>query len=127
VPVILIANQASDYRGDFAAFQAAIKAQPIEYQEGSLSFASIRFYGPARPSQVGGQTVNRAPARGYDSPFIRSQWNSGLIHIRKGDETLILDFREPNNPVKTLGAPVTPAFPPGLGIIEPVILRKNSH
>jgi hypothetical protein len=126
-PVIVITNQSSDYQDDFKAFRAAVKAQPIRYQSGALSFATITFYGPDRPGQVNGQTVNLAPARGYDSPFIRSEWNSGLIYIRKGADTLVLDFRDPNNPRKTAGGPVTAAFPPGVGADQAIILGKSSR
>jgi hypothetical protein len=126
-PVILIANEATDYHRDFEAFKAAVKAQPIRYGDGVLHFATITFYGPSRPGQVGGQTVNLAPSRGYDSPFIRSDWNSGLIYIRKGNDTEVLDFRDPNNPLKTVGAPVTSAFPPGVGTAQPIILGKAAR
>jgi len=120
-PVILIANQAADYKNDFAAFKAAMKKQPIRYENGVLNFASITFHGPAKPPLIDGKPVNLAPSRGYDSPFIRSDWNSGLIYIRKGDDTAILDFRDPKKPVKTVGAPVTAAFPPGVGTDKPII------
>ena len=62
-----------------------------------------------------------APALGYDSPFIRSEWGSGLIRIRKGEDTVVLDFRDPRNPAKTVGAAVTDAFPPGVGNAEPIV------
>jgi hypothetical protein len=123
-PVILIVNDADDYDNDFGAFQAAVKSQPIRHEKGVLNFASITFYGLSQPPKVNDQTVNLAPSRGYDSPFIRSDWNSGLIHIRKGDDTLILDFRDPQKPVKSVGAPITAAFPPGVGTTEPVIFSK---
>src|SRR5204863_7913207 len=99
--------------------QAAVKSQPITYEKGVLSFASLTFYGPARTATINGQTVNLAPRRGYDSPFIRSDWNSGLIHIRKGSDTLILDFRDPQKPVKAMSVPITAAFPPGIGPQQP--------
>jgi hypothetical protein len=126
-PVIVVANQASDYRDDFAAFKTAVKTQPIDCKDGVLSFAAITFSGPSRPGQIDGQTVNLAPSRGYDSPFIRSAWNCGLIYIRKGDDTLVLDFRDPQNPIKTLGAPVTSDFPPGVGAAQPVIFGKAAR
>jgi hypothetical protein len=126
-PVILIANQAADYNHDFEAFKAAVKAQPARYADGVLRFAAITFYGPTRPSQVGGQTVDLAPSRGYDSPFIRSDWNSGLIYIRKGNDTEILDFRDPDNPLKLVDVPVTSAFPPGIGAARPVIFSKSAR
>lgn len=126
-PVILIVNQASDYQHDFSAFQTAAKAQPIDYRDGVLRFATITFYGPARRPEVNGQPVNLAPSRGYDSPFIRSDWGSGRIHIRKGDDTLLLDFSNPQDPVKIVGAAVTAAFPPGSGIARPVLLGKANR
>ncbi len=124
-PVITIANDASDYGNDFAAFKAAVKAQPVAWTGGVLRFATIEFHGPARPGLIAGQPVNLAASRGYDSPFIRSDWGSGLIHLRKGNETAILDFRDPANPVRTVGAPVTAAFPPGVGTTRPIVFGKN--
>ena len=126
-PVILIANQASDYNGDFTAFKTAVMAEPVQYMDGVLRFAAITFFGPAQPPQIQGKPVNLAPPRGYDSPFIRSDWNSGLIYIRKANDTVILDFRDPQNPVKAIGAPVTSAFPPGKGTAQPVILGRTAR
>ncbi len=126
-PVILIANQASDYQGNFDAFKTAVKARPIHYADGVLRFETITFYGPAKPPEISGKPVNLAPSRGYDSPFVRSDWGSGLIHICKGSETVILDFRDPQNPRKTLGAPATAEFPPGVGNVPPVILSKAAR
>ncbi len=123
-PVILIVNRAADYGNDLTVFKAAVKAQPIHYADDVLRFATMTFYGPARPAEVAGQKVNLAPARGYDSPFIRSAWGSGLIYIRKGNDTEILDFRDPANPVKMVGAPVSAEFPPGVGDASPIVLDK---
>jgi hypothetical protein len=123
-PVILIANQAADYQGSFDAFKSAVKSRPVDYADGVLRFETITFQGPAKPPQVSGKPVNLAPARGYDSPFIRSEWGSGLIYIRKGSETLTLDFRDPQNPRKTIGVPATPEFPPGIGNVPPVVFGK---
>jgi hypothetical protein len=121
-PVVMVVNDAADYGVDFAAFKAAVKAEPIRAADGGVSFATVTFHGPDRPATVDGRPINLAPTRGYDSPFIRSDWNSGLIYIRKGDETVVLDFRDPNNPRKTVGVPVTAALPPGVGGDRPLIL-----
>ncbi len=126
-PVILITNQATDYHDDFAAFKAAVTSQPIRYADGVLHFATMTFYGPSRSGEIDGSRVNLAPARGYDSPFIRSAWNSGLIYIRKGNETEILDFRDPVNPVKTVGVSVTPEFPAGVGEARPIVFEKAAR
>ncbi|MFN0080827.1 MAG: hypothetical protein ACKVY0_30535 [Prosthecobacter sp.] len=126
-PVILIANQASDYDHNFNTFKAAIKAQPIDNTDGVLKFATLSFHGTAKPGEINGTPTNLSPSRGYDSPFIRSAWGSGLIHIRKGDETVILDFRDPQHPKKTIGAPVTDEFPPGVGNTRPIVFDQTSR
>jgi hypothetical protein len=120
-PVILIANDASDYGGSFDAFKSAIKARPVQYADGAVKFETLTFYGPAMNGLINGEPVNLTPARGYDSPFIRSEWGSGLIHIRKGDDTLVLDFRDPKNPTKTLKPADLSAFPPGAGATPPIV------
>lgn len=124
-PVVVIANEAADYQNDFAAFKSGVKSQPVDYKDGVLRFATIAFHGPHRPGQINGQPVNLAPSRGFDSPFIRSEWNSGLIYIRKGNDSLTLDFRDPQNPVKTIGAPLSSEFPPGVGSVAPIIFSAN--
>lgn len=123
-PVILVVNDAQDYGNDFAAFQSAVQAQPIDYAEGVLRFATITFHGPPRPGEINGRPINLALPRGYDSAFVHSDWNSGLIHIRHNNETLTLDFRDPNNPTITIGAPITDAFPPGHGSKQSIIFGK---
>jgi hypothetical protein len=120
-PVILIVNRAVDYGGDFDAFQRSVQAQEIHFEQGVLRFATITFHGPARLPEINRRTIDLAPPRGYDSPFIRSQWNSGLIYLRKGDTADILDFRDPDRPRKIVGAPITPDFPPGVGQDAPII------
>lgn len=37
----------------------------------------------------------------YDSPYIRSEYQSGIIRICKGPRMLVLDFRSSSNPVRT--------------------------
>lgn len=122
-PVIVVVNEASDYNNDFEAFKKAIKAQPISCANGTLKFATLTFFGTKKLPEINGQTVNLAPARLFDSPFIRSDWNSGVIFVRKGDNTLKLDFGDPKNPVQTEGLSETNDFPPGKGNSEPIVFR----
>jgi hypothetical protein len=120
-PVILVASQAADYGHDFAAFRAAMTSQPVRDHDGAVQFATLTFFGPAKAAEIDGKPIDLAPALGYDSPFIRSKWGSGLIYIRKGDDTVTLDFRNPQRPTKTIGGPVTDAFPSGTGTTEPIL------
>lgn len=126
-PVILVVNQASDYGGSFDAFKAAIKAEPIGNHNGTVKFATLTFHGLTKPGEIDGKPVNLTPSRGYDSAFVRSEWGSGLIHIRKGDETVVLDFRDPKNPKKTIGAPASDSFPPGVGTKAPIVLGQTTR
>ncbi len=91
-PVIVVVNDAADYGGNFDAFKSAIKAQPVSYDDGTLKFATVTFFGTKQLPEIGGKTVNLAPPRLFDSPFIRSDWNSGLIYIRKGQRDLETGF-----------------------------------
>jgi hypothetical protein len=46
-------------------------------------------------SMVGGQRVDYAPEMLFDSPYLKSEYNSGIIELRKGDQELRLDFNRP--------------------------------
>lgn len=126
-PVIVVVNEAGDYNNDFEIFKKAVKAQPISYEDGTLKFATITFFGTRQLPEINGETVDMAPARLFDSPFIRSDWNSGVIFIRKGDETLKLDFSDPKNPVQTVSAEDLSGFPSGLGSAAPIVFRAPAE
>lgn len=120
-PVITVVNDAADYNNSFESFKSALKAQPVNWADGVLKFATITHEGPLKPGKVNGETVELRPARLNDSPFIRSDWDSGIIYIRKGEETLKLDFSDPNDPVRTVGAPITGDYPSGVGSAMPIV------
>lgn len=122
-PVLVVVNEASDYNNDFDAFKSAIKAQPISYDDGTLKFATLTFSGTKQLPQIDGETANLSPSRLFDSPFIRSEWNSGVIRIRKGDEVVKLDFSDPKNPVQTTAKEDLSSFPPGRGDTKPIVFR----
>lgn len=98
-PVIIEAVRKSDY-SDFAAFQAAAMARPptlkqtvLTYQ--SLSGAQLTFYADQSSlPEINSRTVDLAPKKVYDSPFVQSEWDSGLVTIQCGDETSILNFND---------------------------------
>lgn len=124
-PTIIVANQAADYGGDFARFKAAVKAQPIRQESGALSFATLVFDGGQKIGSRDGKQVDIAPRRVYDSPFMRSDFASGVVYIRKGDDTAKLDLSNPDNPVKTIGAPATADFPDGVGLTKPIVFAPR--
>lgn len=123
-PILIVANDAADYGHDFATFKRALIAEPIGWKDGTLSFASITHEGAFKPGRVHGKTVELKPSRVNDSPFIRSETDSGIVYLRKGEETLTLDFSDPQNPVRTVGVPITPEFPFGIGSTPPIVFGK---
>ena len=46
----------------------------------------------SKSPEINGSTVNYAPAKVYDGPFLQSDWNSGVVKISKGTRALVLNF-----------------------------------
>ena len=98
-PVIIEAARKSDY-ADFTSFQASAMARPIVLKNSLLTYQSLggdtlTFYtDQSRLPTINGTTVGLAPEQVYDSPFVQSKWDSGLVTIQCGDEKSILDFNE---------------------------------
>jgi hypothetical protein len=97
-PVILEVAQKRDYP-DFATFQKTILANPLSWQNKKLDYRSVfyktqltLFADYAKPPQVNGASVNYNPRKAYDSPFIQSDFGTGIVTIRKGNRELVLDF-----------------------------------
>lgn len=53
--------------------------------------------------------MNYAPAKVYESPFVESVWDSGIVTIHKGDRSLRLDFNGPAPAIPTVGSRWIPA------------------
>ena len=45
---------------------------------------------------VNGHPVDYAPTMAFDSPFVRSEWNSGRVIVQKGARRLIVDVNTPS-------------------------------
>ena len=89
---------------DFADFQAQVIALPLTFDGQTLSYQGLggdqfTFHADrAGLPEVNGTPVNLAPTQVFDSPFIQSEYNSGVIEIQKNGRHLELDFnnREPS-------------------------------
>ncbi len=124
-PIIIVANDASDYHNDFAAFKTAVQAQPIVHQNGVVKFSTITHEGLAKPGTISGKPVVLQPSLAFDSSFIRSKRGSGVVYIRKGDQTEILDFSDSKNPKKTVGVKPDDRFPAGVGHDTPIVFAAK--
>jgi len=96
-PVIIEVARKADFPGP-DAFRKAILGLPLIFDGTTLEYTGLsgdRFLfdaGQSRPPQINGQPVNYAPARVYDSPFVQSDWDRGMVTIQKGRRKLALDF-----------------------------------
>ena len=101
-PIILQVAQKSEYP-TLRSFVSAVTSRKIEIQNEALAFESIygdRFAFPLNFSGVpaiNGAPVNYAPPRALDGPFVQSAWTSGVVHLRKGTRTAVLDFHSPKS------------------------------
>jgi hypothetical protein len=90
------AGSSSDY-DSFEQFRMEIMNNKIEFDSinMSLSYHSYR-YGEITLSTDGIRHINGEPAdleyKTYDSPYMQSEWDSGVIIVRKDHSNLKLDF-----------------------------------
>jgi hypothetical protein len=98
-PVIIEAGCKSDFI-DFEAFRSVAQARSISFKKSVLTYESLggdqlTFYADqSRLPEINGAAVDLAPEKVYDSPFVQSKWNSGLVTIRYGENQHILDFND---------------------------------
>jgi hypothetical protein len=99
-PVILEVAEKKDF-GDLAAFEKAVAALPLSFERGRLTYRGLsgdefvfRADFGGLP-EINGKPVDYAPAMVFESPFVRSDWNSGVVTLAKGERKLVLDFNKP--------------------------------
>jgi len=98
-PVIIEAARKSDY-ADYFAFQKAAMAKPLSLERSILSYKTLAgdeltFYtDQSRLPKINYITVDLAPDLVFDSPFVRSKWNSGIVTIKYGQDQKTLNFNE---------------------------------
>ena len=97
-PVIIEVARKTDC-ASFADFQRATLANPLRWEKVRLDYTSqwsqttlTLFADYSRPPLVNGQSVNYASPRVYDSPFLQSDFGSGIVSVQKGTRKLVLDF-----------------------------------
>jgi hypothetical protein len=96
-PVIIEAARKSDY-ADYSAFQKTAMAQPLSLERSILSYKALAgdeltFYtDQSRLPKINDTAVDLAPDLVFDSPFVRSEWNSGIVTIKYGQDQKTLNF-----------------------------------
>ena len=101
-PVILEVMAKSD-AGSFDAFKTMVKACSIRMKGPVVEYKTIygeqlTFDTSARDvPTINGHTVNYAPEKVFESPFLNADWNSGIVTISKGNRKKVLNFESENS------------------------------
>jgi hypothetical protein len=98
-PVVVEVMAKTDI-GSFDAFKAKVKACEMKMEGDVLHLETV--YGDTMTFDSGykavptinGKPVNYAPDKIFDSPFLVSGYNSGVVTIRKGERSKVLDFNQ---------------------------------
>ena len=96
-PIILEVAQKSEYKS-FKEFRKRVISQPIIFKHDVLYYTGIygdifTFYTDySHVPKINGVSVNYAPAKAFDSPFLQSDWNSCIIYIQKDARKMALNF-----------------------------------
>jgi len=96
--IVCQAGTAEEF-GTFQSFQEQLAAAAIRFdpQAVSLEYRSAR-HGRIGVDADGGRFLDGRPADldypTWDSPYMRSPWDSGLVELAKDTRRLVLDFRE---------------------------------
>ncbi len=104
-PVVFQLGIASDFGGDFAAFQARVQATGLSWPAADelryqpLSGQELTWWTDARPPQIGGVAVSLNAGAAFDSPFL--SWADGALSGTitstpgYGSREHLLDFNVP--------------------------------
>ena len=100
-PVILEVAQKSAF-SDAAAFRSAVLALPVSGDSNStltytgLSGDEFVFYtDQSNLPKVNGKTVDLAPDKVYDSPYIQGDFGAGTVTVQYGESEMMLDVSGP--------------------------------
>lgn len=96
-PVILEIMSKTDAKS-FDEFKAKVKAGRPQFDGAVLRYRTI--HGDEltldtsfkRTPTINGKPVNYAPDKVFESPFLNSDYNSGIVTISKGDRRKVLEF-----------------------------------
>lgn len=82
------------------AFSKAVLALPVKTEGTTLTHTGLSgdrftfFTDQTELPRVNDEPVNLAPTRVYDSPFVQSDWKSGVVTVQKGARKIVLNFNE---------------------------------
>ncbi|MEO0550811.1 MAG: hypothetical protein AAFZ91_12905 [Pseudomonadota bacterium] len=95
-PMIIEAAERGDYES-FDAFRQAVRSAHISYQDGayqyhSLSGQTLTMFDDRSVPHISDQPVNYNPPAAYQSRYISSEWDSGIVNLTVNGRRHVLDF-----------------------------------
>jgi hypothetical protein len=105
-PIIFEAGRTAQYPS-LTAFKADILNNTRSYAGGVLRYTSnngtaFTFFTNSTTPKINGAPINYAPTAVFNSPYMKSAWDSGRITIREGSRSATYDFTRPLNPLKVV-------------------------
>ena len=122
--------RSQEYQGDWAAFKARISETALQVGDDFVEYTTSHgdvMYLPTKESEhtcrwscsctpadeklprINGTRVDWDAYPLFGSEYVNSEWDSGLIQVGFNGRLLLLDFRDPDNPIKTETGPGTPS------------------
>ena len=95
-PVIIEVARTADF-ANFSEFQTRVLSLPITFDDKLVEYTGLDGFQltlapyPGR-MKVNGKEVDLAPPNVFFSPFIQSKYNSGIVNIRRGSHSLMLNL-----------------------------------
>jgi hypothetical protein len=95
-PIIIEAAAPASYES-FEAFRQAALHAPLTSKDGRHSYSSLSgdlltmFDDRSKP-QINEQAINYNPEMAYDSRYVKSKWDSGIVEITVGNTKKVLNF-----------------------------------
>jgi hypothetical protein len=96
-PVIIEVGSKANW-ADLAAFKRAVLARGPRIDGEVLACTGLPgdeltlFLDQSRPPLINGRPVDLSPPRVYDSPFVQSPWDRGIVTVQKGRRRHVMDF-----------------------------------
>jgi hypothetical protein len=95
-PLIIEAADPGSYK-NFETFKQAVLDTPLTTKEGRYAYASLSgdlltMFDDRTKPQINQKTINYNPEMAYDSRYVKSKWDSGIIEISAGGTKTVLNF-----------------------------------
>jgi hypothetical protein len=106
-PIIFETGRAAGY-SSFRAFQNRILKNPLSHTRRAVNYRGIdgtkftMFLDTGNAPRINGSRITYEPALMFNSPFMKSAWNSGKITIKRGSQSASYDFSVSKKPAKVV-------------------------